>query len=156
MSTDNPFGAPVAGADDDFNIDMGEDSGFRIKKGKYPARVVGLDKGTSQAGNPMWIWTFAIIAGEYAGKEFKTWTALTAAAMWKLREVLMALKLSQDGKTSKFKKSDAIGKNITLDIEDDEYNGRPSSTVKTVLPFDEKLLKDMGGEKAAAKADVPF
>lgn len=161
MSTnDNPFGTPSEEADEVFDTgDMGEDTGFRIAKGKHPAKLIGLDRSTSQAGNPMWVFTFVIVAGPAAGKEMKVWCALTAAAMWKLRETLEGLGLAGDGKSSKFSKKDALGKLVTLDVEDDTYKGRPSSKVEKVLPISEEdLKKALAAAKAleASKSDNPL
>lgn len=156
MANDNPFGAPAA-VDDDFSVELGVDEGFRIIAGKYSAKVIGLEKTVSKAGNPMWVWSFVLMAGQYAGREFKTYTVLSASAMWKMREVLVALGLGQEGKQSQFKRADAIGKKCTLVIQDSEYNGTKSSEVEKVTPFDEKLLKEAGGEKITASqaSDVP-
>lgn len=159
-TNDNPFGSPESageGLDESFDIDLPEDKGFRIKEGKYPGKLISLDKGTSQAGNPMWIFTFVIIAGEFAGKEFRVYAALTTAAMWKLRETLEGLGLGQGGASSSFKKKDAIGKLAMLTIEDSEFKGRPNSQIALVTPLtkeqEEQAIKDAAS--LASKGDVP-
>ncbi len=161
--TDNPFGAP-AGNDEGDNFDIpaidessGGGPGSRFKAGKYPAKLIGLDKATSAAGNPMWVWLFVVLVGPGAGQQLKIYTALTSAAMWKLGEVLAALRLGQPGKASQFKKSDAIGKFCILDCEDSEYKGRKQTQANTVLPIDLAKIPEL--EKLAAaeasKGDIP-
>lgn len=123
--------------EDNYEIDLtGQDSGkdFTIPDGEYAAHVVGLTKGYSQAGNPMWTWDFAITEGDHAGKEYKVFAALTPAALWKLTEVLEAIGLAEAGKVAKFKKSDAIGKSAIVLLEAEEYKGVNRSSVRKVLP----------------------
>lgn len=150
---DNPFGAPpAAGADDDlFSVDVPVDSGYRVKAGKQPLKLISLTKGTSQAKNPMWIWEFVILIGPDAGKQLKMWTALTAAAMWKLREVMKAFKLpgAEGGAQAKFKRSEIIGKYVMADVVDDSFEGRPNSKIDKVFPVDDA---DVVRIEAAAKA----
>ena len=133
----NPFGSP-SDENDNFEVDLPEaDSGgsdFSIPAGDYPARVIDLDHQTSKAGNPMWVWTFGICKGEHEGKEFRTYTALSAAAMWKLNEVVVALGLGKPGSRAKFTKQEAIGKYATISLEDDEYNGVKRSSITKVMP----------------------
>lgn len=133
--TDNPFGTP-AEDDDHFEVDLPEDdgSGFMVPEGDYIGCLVDLEKGFSQAGNPMWTWTFKLVQGEQEGREFKLFTALTPAAMWKVREVIEALGLGTAGKTSKWKKSDAIGRMCTLTMVDDEYQGVKRSSINKTTP----------------------
>lgn len=140
----NPFGTPAPGGtpfgvpqDDDFSFDMtGVDlnANFRIPAGDYVGKLVALEKGTSKAGNPQWIWTFAITHGEYAGKEFKLFTALTPAAAWKVAETLLALGLGEAGSSVKFKRQDALNRRCILHIVDDTYNGQERSTLEKILP----------------------
>ena len=126
----SPFGTPGTEDDDDFSVDgLDEVSSFYVPPNKYRAKVIELTKEVSKQGNPMWVWTFAIVHGDQSGKELKVWTALTAAALWKLVEVLDALKLGHvDGK-AKFKKNDVINKECYIVVEDSEYNGRKTSTI---------------------------
>lgn len=134
--SDTPFGGP-GDEDDEFVIEEGldEDTGgqYYVGEGTYRAKVVEVVKGESKAGNPMWTWTLTVVGGgdkQYHGKELRTWTALTPAAMWKLREVLVALGLAKEGeKGVRFKGSDAIGKECQITVEDGEYGGRKTSNV---------------------------
>jgi hypothetical protein len=144
MAKSNPFGAPREEDDDSFEVQLPSDeeeaSKWVVPEGEYDARVVGLEKEESNAGNPMYVWEFELLGpGELKGRTFKSWTALTPAAMWKVREVLEALGLGESGKKAKFTKKDAIGRRCTLDIQDDEYEGKLRSTVKTVLPPQERV-----------------
>ncbi len=133
---DNPFGKAPDG-DEEFSVE-GLDEGsskFHIPEGEYRMRLIDLDKDTSKAGNPMWIWTFAVVKGEHEGAELKTYTALTPAAMWKLTEVLEALQVPAADGRAKFKKNDVIGRECTGTVEDNEYQGRVNSSIAQLRPL---------------------
>lgn len=154
---DDPFGTP-AESDDTFSVEAIEDTGYRIEKGKYVGKLIDLQKGTSKAANPMWIWVFVLLNGPGAGRELKVWTALTSAAMWKLAEVLAALGLGQTGKATQFKKSEAIGKLAILDVVDDEYQGKKSSKVENMYPIPADKLEmytKMADAMGKAEKDIP-
>lgn len=129
----NPFGTPPkeGESDDVFSVGVPTDNGFRVQKGKQPLKLVDLGKSVSRANNPMWVWTFVVLLGKDAGRELKVFTALTAAAMWKLRETLAAVQVkgAEGGAAAKFKRSDVIGKYVMADVEDTMYEGRPASNV---------------------------
>lgn len=148
----NPFGTPPkeGDADDVFSVDVPVDNGFRVQKGKQPLKLIDLGKQTSSKGNPMWVWTFAILLGADAGKEIKVFTALTAAAMWKLRETLSAfnIKGAEGGAAAKFKRSDVIGRYVIADIDDSTFEGRPASNVTKLYPVADS---DIPKIEAAAK-----
>jgi hypothetical protein len=67
----------------------------------------------------------------------KSWTAITPAAMWKVAETVIALGVGQAGQVVKFKRSDVLNKLCGLVVEEDEYNGKKTSRVKTVIPVSE-------------------
>ena len=147
----NPFGkAPAAGkeAEDVFSVEIPEGDGdFLIDEDEVIGRVVGLEKATSEANNPMWVWSFAVNEGKNSGKELRSYTALTPAAMWKLREMLEALGLGEGGKVSSFSKKDAIGRLCVLHLEPDTYKGVKRSTIASVSPH-----PDGAGTRAKPKA----
>lgn len=156
------FGSPPKDgeADDVFSVDVPVDSGFRVQKGKQPLKLIDLAKGTSKASNPMWIWTFVVLLGKDAGKELKSYTALTAAAMWKLRETLAAFRLggASGGEQAKFKRSDVIGKFVMADIEDASYEGRPSSNIAKLYPVADADIPriDAAAKQALVSSTSPF
>lgn len=157
--TDSPFGAPNAAEDDVFSVDLTDaQSSFQITPGTYPAKVIGVEKGLSKtSGNPMFTFTFVIMSGEFAGREFKNFCSLSPAAAFKLAEVVTALGLGVIGSTSSFTRNQAINKAVMLKIEDDTYQGEDRSTIKKVLPHPDGPdvyaglhLKDADGN------DIPF
>lgn len=119
-----------------FEVDLTDVSGT-IPEGAYAATCTDIDQQVSKGGNPMFVWTFQIAAGPHKGKEFKSFTALTPAAMWKVAETVEALGVGQVGGVVKFTRSDVIGKACGIVIEDDDYNGRKQSRIASVIPYSE-------------------
>lgn len=143
----NSVAAPAAGASPaptqsaptaalNFEVDLTDVSGT-IPEGVYLAKCTDITQEVSKGGNPMFVWTFQISSGPYDGKEFKNFTALTPAAMWKVAETVEALGVGQVGGVVKFARSDVIGKACGVVIEDDEYNGRKQSRIANVVPASE-------------------
>jgi hypothetical protein len=124
--------------DDVFELDgLDEiDSKFLVPDGDYELKVTDVTKDVSKSGNPMWVWDLVIVSGPEAGKEFKTWTAITAGALWKLVQVLAAIGL-HDGKSKKvrFSRDEAIGKRCIGVLKQEEYNGRMSSKIDALRPL---------------------
>ena len=155
----NLFGAPKDN-DDEFSVDLSEaptGGGYLIPDGDYPAVLVDLRKGFSKSGNPQWVWTFAIMSGEHAGKEFSLFTALTPSALWKVAETVEALGLGKGGTVSKFTKNEALSRRCIISIQKDTYNGQERSSIAKVLPHPDGPGPVTGfNPKKASDGPVPF
>ena len=130
-----PSPAGTTTASDFFSVDLSEieDSSYVIPDGTYKAKCIDIEQGVSKTGNPMFIWEFEIVEGDFKGRTFKSWTAITPAAMWKVAETVMALGVGQAGEVVKFKRSDVLGKLCGIVMEQDDYNGKKSSKIKSVV-----------------------
>lgn len=163
MST-TPFGDPNQGQEDEeFALDeeqqqaLDESSDrFNIDEGCYFARLTDVEMAESKAGNPMWVWHFAITRGKYEGRDLRTFTSLTPKALFKLEEVGKALGIYVKGKPLKFKKSDVVGKEVVLDISTEEYNGRMNPTVNKVRSVEEAGHEVDDTGSAPGSDDIPF
>ena len=122
-----------------FEVDLTnvQDSSFAIPDGTYKAKCIDITQDVSKSGNPMFIWEFEITEGDYRGRTFKSWTAVTPAAMWKVAETVQALGVGQTGQVVKFKKGDVINKLSGIVMEQDEYNGKPTSRITRVISVEE-------------------
>ena len=161
--TDTPFGDPSQGDDEVFELDEDNQEGldedpnekFAIEDGAYRARIVDIEQGESKAGNTMWVWTWAIVtAGKYEGRELKMFTAITPKAMFKLREVVMAIGLYKPGEKLKFKPSDVMRKEAIIDVEMSEYNSRMSASISKVRSIADALHEVV--EQSSGNDDIPF
>lgn len=123
---------------DMFEVDLSEVStSSAIPEGTYKVRCIEVEQSVSQSGNPMFIWTFTIIEGEYQGKDYKVYTVTTPSALWKVAEVVTALGVGQSGQVVKFKRSDVLNKECGAVIEDSEYQGTTRSQISRVIPLSE-------------------
>ncbi len=111
-------------------------SGFTVPDGDYRLRCIDCEQGVSQAGNPQIVWTFAVASGEYAGKEFKLFTAMTPAAMWKVSEAVVALGVGQTGQKVRFARSDVVGRECIGTLEKSTYRGTERSSIVSVRPIE--------------------
>lgn len=136
----DPFSQNNEAKDEVFETDLPEnEDDYRVPEGEYLGECTNLFSDVSEAGNKMWVWQFKTRHDKFGGREFRVYTALTPAAMWKVTEVVEALGLGQSGKRAKFKKEDAIGKMALLQIVDDEYKGVKRSNISRVLPVPEGM-----------------
>lgn len=144
-ATSTPTAAPMMPGQSANNMNMGfevdltsvQESAFLVPDGTYKAKCIDIVQDVSKSGNPMFIWDFEIIEGNYKGKTFKSWTAITPAAMWKVAETVQALGVGQTGQVVKFKKGDVINKLCGIVMEQYEYNGKPTSRIARVISLEE-------------------
>lgn len=131
-------GHSSAATPDAFEVDLTNvQDNFTVPDGLYKVRCQDVEQTVSKSGNPMFVWTFVVIDGQYTGREFKVFTALTPAAMWKVAETVIALGVGQQGQVVKFKRSDVIGKDCGALIEATEYNGQNRSQISRVMSLKE-------------------
>lgn len=165
MATNNPFmpapgassapapaptstpmpGASASAAPDSFEVDLTDvQDNFTVPDGLYKVRCNDVEQSVSKSGNPMFVWTFVVVEGNYTGREFKVFTALTPAAMWKVAETVKAMGVGQTGQVVKFKRSDVVGKDCGAQIEASEYNGQTRSQISRVMTLAEMAELQQG------------
>lgn len=133
---DSPFGTPAADETFEILIPEGAESGKIPAGDQYIAKLIGLKKDNSKSsGNPMWVWTFTIIKGDFQGLDFTLWTSLQSNALWKLADTLTALGVPwEPGQPINFKLREILGTLVRLRIKDDKRDGRELSKLDAVLP----------------------
>lgn len=137
-STTMPGSAHTPIGADSFEVDLTEvQNGFTIPDGNYRLKCVDIEQQVSKGGNPMFVWTLEVSAGQHAGFQGKVFTAITPAAMWKVAETVKAFGVGQEGQMVKFKRSDVVGKECGGYIEKTEYNGQERSQISRVMPLSE-------------------
>ena len=137
-STQAPMPGNSSSSPDSFEVDLTNmQDNFTVPDGLYKVRCQDVEQTVSKSGNPMFVWTFAVNDGQYTGREFKVFTAITPAAMWKVAETVIALGVGQQGQVVKFKRSDVIGKDCGALIEGTEYNGQTRSQISRVMSLKE-------------------
>ena len=142
QTVEQPQATPLPGTStqtaDMFEVDLSEISNSSaIPEGVYKVRCIEVEQSVSQSGNPMFVWTFTIVEGEYQGKDYKVYTVTTPSALWKVAEVVSALGVGQSGQVVKFKRSDVLNKECGAIIEDTEYQGSTRSNIAKIVPLSE-------------------
>ncbi len=136
----SPFGKP-AKDDGNFALPGIEDvdmNPFWVPPGKYVATCTGAAEGQSGSGNAKIVFTFAISKAlqvadpdpKSIGKDLKIHAAITAGAMWKVRQTLEGLGVSFKGNQVKLK--ECAGKKCVIVVEDSDFNGTTNSNIKSV------------------------
>jgi len=139
-----PGGIAPVGASDEYtaSFSVHEDDFKEMPAGDYSARLIKVESKKSGAGNPMYAWTYVILDGEFVGEEMMNFTALTPAAMWKLKETLIGLGIKPVNGVYNFKPVDhttdpqgVINKQVVLVVEIQEYKNQMRASIDKVLPF---------------------
>lgn len=123
---------------DNYEVDLtGVTNGFIIPDGNYKVVCTDIEQSVSKGGNPMFVWSFEVSEGQYAGFQSKVFTAITPAAMWKVAETVEALGVGQTGTKVKFNRTDVLNKECGALIEKSEYNGQERSQITRVMTLKE-------------------
>lgn len=137
-NTPMPGNVRASSGADSFEVDLTEvQNDFTIPDGNYRLKCVDIEQQVSKGGNPMFVWSLEVSAGQHSGFQGKVFTAITPAAMWKVAETVKAFGVGQEGQVVKFKRSDVIGKECGGYIEKTEYNGQERSQIQRVFTLQE-------------------
>ncbi len=122
-----------------YNLD--EISSSAYETGRVRAKLKSVKKKPSKAGNPMLVFTWAILTGPNKGQKISSYPSLLDSSLGNLKEHLEALGLA--GKVSKSSDS-LLGKTAVLVIGKSASKGdeRPYVGVVQVLPKGSPLVKD--------------
>ena len=138
VNTPMPGNTCASNGADSVEVDLTEvQNGFVIPDGNYRLKCIDIEQQVSKGGNPMFVWTLEVSAGQHAGFQGKVFTAITPAATWKVAETVKAFGVGQEGQMVKFKRSDVVGKECGGYIEKTEYNGQERSQIQRVFTLQE-------------------
>lgn len=99
-----------------------------IPEGRYAAKIIKAEEDTNGAGNDQIVVTFEITKGPEKGSKIKNFFVLVDTALWKLKELLIALGMKSDGKIA-IDLDKMVGKACDITIYTDEYNGTERSRI---------------------------
>jgi len=156
----NPFKGQK-GKSETVSIDLSNVvTGYRIKEGKYRAKVASMVKDVSKSsGLDMYVVDFQICEGEYKGSkrgEKRQYFAMTEGALWRFKAFLQALELVNEAGQADFEISDVLGMEVLLTIKDDVDNkGNDISAVDKIerSPFGPNGDEDPEAEEEDDDAD---
>jgi hypothetical protein len=117
--------------------DQGAFNPRRMPEGVYAARVTAFAESVAKSsGNDMW--TYTVQLTDFPSAVYPYRCTLNAEALWKIRNIFIACGIDVPKKRMNVDPERVVGKDIAVELEDDEYEGRPKSNV-----FQVYSLKDM-------------
>lgn len=122
--------------------DVSEGSTFsprRLPEGSYLATVAKVEAKNSNAGNPMLVYTF--IPVEHPTAVYPYYIVLDERQLWRFRALLLAAGKDVPRRKVTVDPESIVGKQIMIDLEDSEWEGREKSVVAGVFkPTQEEAL----------------
>lgn len=114
-----------------------------IPEGIYEAKIVGVKKKISKAGNDMYVWDIEIDPEDGSGKVRTTVYTVIPDAIFKIREILLAINPDKEDELKGefiFHPEDYVDCLVRVETGIKEYNNNLSTTVKHFLKSDKTLL----------------
>lgn len=121
----------------------------RLPEGAYLATLAKVESKTSKAGNPMLVYT--VIPVEHPTAVYPYYVLLDEKQLWKFRALLLAAGKEVPKRKVTIDPESIVGKQIMIDLEDDEWEGREKSTIAGVFKPEEK---DASVEDSEIEFDV--
>jgi hypothetical protein len=130
-------------ADIDFT---GTEGTGRLKEGTYRARLESVEERDTRGEYPLWVWTFASMEPETAGRQSQHTTSLSPKAAYYIRLTLEALGVEVPSSMAKIDTGDYLGREAMILVgQDGTFIGKddgqehPSYKIQRVFPV-------LGGE----------
>lgn len=106
-----------------------------IPAGDYVLEIENIEERVSKAGNDMLNITFNVAEGEYEGRKIFEFYVLSEKALWKLKDLLIALGIDAEGQVD-ISIDDLEGEMLIGNVEIQEQKGYdPSNKIKTHKPL---------------------
>lgn len=117
----------------------------RLPAGSYLATVAKVESKNSKAGNPMLVYT--LIPVEHPTAVYPYYIVLDEKQLWKFRALLLAAGKDVPKRKVTVDPESIVGKQIMIDLEDSEWEGREKSVVAGVFkPDPEEIPSPDEGE----------
>lgn len=107
----------------------------RKPEGDYRGKIVKVDDHLKEGKLPGWVLTIQVDGD--ARSSYPYYLNPEAKQAWKIRQVCVAAGINVKMARIKFDPNKLVGKPIGLSLEDDEYDGRPKSSIGEVFPIDQ-------------------
>lgn len=121
----------------------------RLPEGPYLATLAKVESKTSKAGNPMLVYT--VIPVEHPTAVYPYYVLLDEKQLWKFRALLLAAGKEVPRRKVTVDPESIVGKQIMIDLEDDEWEGREKSVIVGIFKPEEK---DIPAESSEIEFDV--
>lgn len=108
----------------------------RLQEGAYLATLAKVESKTSKAGNPMLVYT--VIPVEHPTAVYPYYVLLEEKQLWKFRALLLAAGKEVPKRKVMVDPESIVGKQIMIDLEDSEWEGREKSVIAGIFKPEEK------------------
>ena len=108
-----------------------------LPAGRYTVKLTSAEKKKALSGEGEYIaWQGTVQGGDHNGRILFWNTSLKESALWNLKGLLDAASVDMDAEG--FATEDALGKDVEIQVDMDEYQGRPTNRVNaTYYPVSE-------------------
>lgn len=118
---------------------------LRQAEGDYLARIESVEDYVSQKDDTNEMWLFIISTPEDNGRAtYAYYCGFTEKQLFKIRNLFVAAGVPVPKKLANLNPNKIVGKDIGIALVDDEYEGKPKSTIDVVFPAAD--LPDNAGE----------
>lgn len=108
----------------------------RLPEGPYLATLAKVEAKTSNAGNSMLVYT--VIPVEHPTAVYPYYVLLNEKQLWKFRALLLAAGKEVPKRKVTVDPESIVGRQIMIDLEDDEWEGREKSAIAGIFKPEEK------------------
>lgn len=139
--------------------DRGDFNPKHLPAGDYLGKIIKFHVGDSKNGNKQVTYTVQCMDSPSATYPYRC-VVETADQLWKLRNLFIAAGVSVPKKKIKVDPGKIVNREIGITLDDNEYEGRVSSTITDVfpasdLPEDEEPIKNkVAGKKVKGSTEV--
>lgn len=116
----------------------------RLPEGSYLADIAKVEQKESKAGNPMLVYT--IIPVEHPTAVYPYYILLDEKQLWKFRALLLSAGKDVPKRKVTVDPESIVGRQIMIDLEDDEWEGREKSTIAGVFKPEQSTQTSTEGE----------
>ena len=121
-----------------------------LDAGVYDAVVEDIEERESQSSDyPYLNWTLVVAGEENDGRKLWFMTSLSPKALWKLKETLLSLGMSEEDVEDDFDfdPQDFIGMDVRATVVQESYKGRMQNRVEDIALRPTKSKKSKKGRK---------
>lgn len=123
-----------------------------VPEGTYTVVITDAEEGTSSVkGTPQIALSMEIADGEYKGRGVWDHVYITDAAMWRMKQFLMACRFQLPEGPFDLNTAELINRRIEVDLYHDEYNDKTRVKVEAFRPATGPLMVE-----AKPEDDIPF
>ena len=131
-----------------------ESSGFNgrhIPEGLHRMKIAECVQTEAQDGTDMLVFTFVPTDPAYKSRRFPYYCKLQPNQLWKLRDLLVAAKVTVPGRVFTFNPQTVKGKILACEVQDDTYQGNLRSSVQGTYGLE--ILDEDGGSASDEDED---